>query len=178
MDIGHLGDIEEIKQLKARYLRLVDEKKWTEWEDVFTADFHAWLGDVPDEQLNSRDEFITFIRRAIGEAVTVHHGHMPEIEIIGPNTARGTWAMYDYVKFAGADGALELNGYGHYHEEYRRERDGRWRISSLRLTRIIGMVEQLAQFGNVAELAKLARAEESAVPASRRPDHRDEFADR
>ncbi|TCJ31764.1 nuclear transport factor 2 family protein [Parafrankia sp. BMG5.11] len=143
MDIHTLSDIEEIKQLKARYLRLVDEKNWDEWADVFTEDLCAWLGDVPDQQLNSRDEFITFIRRAIGAAVTIHHGHMPEIEISGPDTARGIWAMYDYVKFTGPSGVLELDGYGHYREEYRKGTDGRWRICSLRLTRILGMVEQL-----------------------------------
>ncbi|MDT3440268.1 MULTISPECIES: nuclear transport factor 2 family protein [unclassified Pseudofrankia] len=143
MDIHTLGEIEQIKQLKARYLRLADEKKWDEWADVFTDDFCGWLGDVPEEEFNSRDEFIAFIRRAIGAAVTVHHGHMPEIEVVGPGKARGIWAMYDYVKFVSPEGDLELDGYGHYHEEYRKCDDGQWRISSLRLTRVLGMVEQL-----------------------------------
>jgi len=159
VDIQMLGEIEQIKQLKARYLRLVDEKKWDEWADVFTEDFHGWLGDVPDEEFTCRDEFIAFIRRAIGSAVTIHHGHMPEIEVLGPDRARGIWAMYDYVKFVSPDGPggdLELDGYGHYREEYLRCADGRWRISSLRLTRIVGMVEQLA--------SKLPRP---TVPASR-----------
>jgi SnoaL-like domain len=172
MNIDQLGEIEEIKQLKARYFRLVDEKKWADWRNVFTDDFHGWLGDVPDEQLNSPDEFITFIRRAIGEAVTIHHGHMPEIEITGPGTARGIWAMYDYVKFTGPGGVLELTGYGHYHEEYRKGADNRWRISSLRLTRILGMIEQLEQRGDVAELARMAQ---QAIPARREAGSRDEF---
>jgi hypothetical protein len=31
MNIDQLGEIDEIKQLKARYLRLVDERKWAAW---------------------------------------------------------------------------------------------------------------------------------------------------
>ncbi|CAB4836986.1 MAG: hypothetical protein F2754_17095 [Actinobacteria bacterium] len=33
-----LADIEEIRQLKARYFRLTDQKRWDEWLDVFVED--------------------------------------------------------------------------------------------------------------------------------------------
>ena len=33
-----LEDMEQIKQLKARYFRFVDEKKWTEFGELFTSD--------------------------------------------------------------------------------------------------------------------------------------------
>lgn len=39
---------------------------------------------------------------------TVHHGHMPEIDITGPDTARGTWAMFDYVEWPPHDGEMVL----------------------------------------------------------------------
>ena len=61
----------------------------------------------------------------------VHHGHMPEIEVLGDNSARGTWAMDDIVELPG----LSLRGWGHYHEQYRKE-DGQWRICRIRLTRL------------------------------------------
>jgi hypothetical protein len=80
--------------------------------------------------------------------------------------------MYDYVKFTGPGGVLELTGYGHYHEEYRKCVDNRWRISSLRLIRILGMIEQLEQMGGVAELAGMAQ---QAIPARREAGSRDEF---
>ncbi|MBI0293347.1 nuclear transport factor 2 family protein [Streptomyces sp. PRKS01-29] len=39
-----------------------------------------------------------------GAAPSVHHGHMPEIEITGPDTASGIWAMEDLLTFpAGKD---------------------------------------------------------------------------
>ncbi|SFS54202.1 nuclear transport factor 2 family protein [Paenibacillus sp. BC26] len=36
--LQRLEDTEQIKQLKARYFRFVDEKKWTEIGNLFTAD--------------------------------------------------------------------------------------------------------------------------------------------
>jgi hypothetical protein len=62
---------------------------------------------------------------------------MPEIEVSGPETARGTWAMSDYVEWPSRDGArVGLRGYGHYIEEYVKEADGRWRIIRSRLARL------------------------------------------
>jgi len=64
--------------------------------------------------------------------VTVHHGHMPEIELTSETTAKGIWAMQDLLRWP--DGR-ELCGYGHYHETYVR-RGGEWRIQSSKLTRL------------------------------------------
>ncbi|HEY1633123.1 MAG TPA: nuclear transport factor 2 family protein [Acidimicrobiales bacterium] len=136
MNADDLADIEEIKQLKARYFRLMDTKSWTEWADVFTSDLSAWVEDTPDVNYGSRDEFVGAVSSILADAVTTHHGHMPEIEITGPDTARGIWAMFDNVKLTTPHRTVELKGYGHYHEEYRKEPDGRWRIRSIRLHRL------------------------------------------
>ena len=66
---------------------------------------------------------------------TVHHGHMPEIELTSDTTARGIWAMEDKLWWTNGDHEEHLHGYGHYHEEYRKE-DGRWLISYRKLTRL------------------------------------------
>jgi hypothetical protein len=62
---------------------------------------------------------------------------MPEIEITGEGTARGTWAMFDYVEWPPREGGARvgLTGYGHYLEEYVRE-DGAWRIRRTHLSRL------------------------------------------
>jgi hypothetical protein len=57
---------------------------------------------------------------------------MPEIELLSATEARGVWSMFDYVEFRPSRG---IRGYGHYHEEYRKER-GAWHISRLKLTRL------------------------------------------
>ncbi len=67
-------------------------------------------------------------------AVTVHHGHMSEIEFTGQNQATGIWSMYDWVD--DPEKGYAFQGWGHYHERYRKAPDGRWQISMFRLTRI------------------------------------------
>lgn len=145
MGLDALVAIEEIKQLKARYFRLMDTKQWDEWADVFTEDCTMWVADQPDVTYTSRDEFVAAVSNILADAVTTHHGHMPEITIDPPDgdeadhrgsTARGVWAMFDYVQIPTPGGGIGLQGYGHYRETYRREADGRWRISSLRLERL------------------------------------------
>jgi hypothetical protein len=130
-----LLEIEAIKQLKARYFRLMDSKEWLPFSQVFTDDVVVDVSHdkhAPGDTIEGRVNVVDFIRKAVGKATTVHHGHMPEIEILSPTQARGVWAMFDYVEFRPSRG---IRGYGHYHEEYRKER-GRWQICKLKLTRL------------------------------------------
>lgn len=127
-----LIEIEEIKKLKARYFRLMDKKKWDEWADLFTEDVTAvYEGPHPDIHYNGKDEMVRITSETLANAVTVHHGHMPEIEVSNATSASGIWAMYDYVEMPG----LTLKGYGHYEEEYVKL-DGKWKIRNIRLTRL------------------------------------------
>jgi ketosteroid isomerase-like protein len=141
VDANDLVAIEEIKQLKARYFRFMDTKQWGAWLDVFTEDCTMWVEDQSDVTHQGRDAFVGAISAILADAVTTHHGHMPEITIdpraSGDATASGIWAMFDYVQIPLPDGeTLGLQGYGHYLETYRREADGQWRISSMRLERL------------------------------------------
>lgn len=133
-----LEDLEAIKQLKARYFRLLDTKQWAAWRGVFTDDCRF---EGTSRAFDGPDHFCRETGAWFERAVTVHHGHMPEISFTGEDTASGVWAMYDLVQFpepitAGAyKGMTGFAGYGHYEEDYRRE-EGVWRISRLRLTRL------------------------------------------
>ena len=135
MDPQDLVEIEQIKQLKARYFRLMDTRQWDEWRECFAEDVQVRIelgrGD-PDDVKTGRDEFVESVSLVLEPTRTVHHGHMPEIELTGKDTARGIWAMYDYVTWGGDN---DLKGYGHYHETYTK-RDSRWRIQSMHLTRL------------------------------------------
>jgi hypothetical protein len=135
--IEDLADIEAIKQLKARYFRLLDQKRWSEWGEVFTEDAHLdSSGDAPHAVATGRAAIVALVSGGVGQAVTVHHGHMPEIEITAPGRARGVWAMEDYLEFPGEPPSLTVHGRGHYFEEYEKGDDGQWRIRSLRLVRL------------------------------------------
>jgi hypothetical protein len=136
-DVDAVGDdIEEIRRLKARYFRLMDQKRWAEWVDVFTEDVHIdTTDDAPDALIDGRDAFRAFLEPLLAEVVTVHHGHMPEIALVGPDEATGVWSMEDHLEWPEGAPMRRLWGTGWYEERYRRCHDGRWRIAELRLRR-------------------------------------------
>src|SRR6266568_3955162 len=113
--LHQLLDIERIKALKARYFRTLDQKDWEGFGQVFA---RTAVLEVPEAGMveNGRDAIAAAVSQAVGGARTVHHGHMPEIELTGPDTARGTWAMFDYVEWPEREDGKRfgLQGYGHY----------------------------------------------------------------
>lgn len=127
-----MNDIEAIKQLKARYFRTLDTKDWTGLRQVFADDVTIDTTESGGNVITGADAFVAFLQETLGDRPTVHHGHMPEIELVSDTEARGIWALADIVAFP--DGGT-LHGYGHYHESYTKT-DGSWRITSLKLTRL------------------------------------------
>jgi uncharacterized protein (TIGR02246 family) len=125
-------DLETIKQLKARYCRTMDTKDWAAMRNVFADDVTVDSADSGGNVITGADQFLEFLQGAIGTAVTTHHCHMPEIELTSSTTASGIWAMEDMLRWPNG---MELHGYGHYHETYEK-RDGAWRITSTKLTRL------------------------------------------
>jgi hypothetical protein len=125
-------DVEAIKQLKARYFRLMDTKQWDAMRLLFTDDVIMDTTASGGGVHTSADEFMAFLRETLSEAITVHHGHTPEIELTSATTAMGIWALNDVVIFPNG---MRLDGYGHYHETYVMDGD-EWRIASSTLTRL------------------------------------------
>jgi len=125
-------EIEAIRRLKARYFRLMDTKDWAGMREVFTDDVVIDTSEAGGQVARGADEFMAFLREALGDAVTVHQGHMPEIELTSDTTATGIWALNDIVIWSSG---MRLDGYGHYHETYAKS-DGEWRIKSSKLTRL------------------------------------------
>jgi hypothetical protein len=133
-------ELEAIKRLKARYFRCMDTKDWEGWADVFTEDaaleFDLAVSTLgrpgqPAPKLVGRPAILAYVSKAFATNQTVHHGHMPELELLSETRARGVWAMEDIVD----DGHQIVHGYGHYHDTYRKV-GGDWKIDSVRLTRI------------------------------------------
>lgn len=127
-----MDDIEAIKQLKARYFRTLDTKDWEAYRQVFTDDVVVDTTGSGGDTVEGADAFVAFVREVLTDAVTVHQGHMPEIELTSGTTAVGVWALHDIVIWP--DGT-RLDGYGHYHETYEKGADG-WRIARSTLTRL------------------------------------------
>ena len=148
--------IEEIKKTKATYWYTLDTKDWQGFGDCFTEDcvfdmrpeaLFAEKKPVPElppveEALVAGDPNVTKGGRAFAEMIsvaladwrTVHHGHAPIIDILSEDEGKAIWPLFDYID----NGRRCLMAYGHYHETYRRQPDGRWLIGSLLLTRLRG----------------------------------------
>lgn len=151
-DLTRLVAIEAIKQLKARYFRCMDTKDWDGLAKVFAPDAVFDLREVNSVRNpltgawtppftaatdihRGRAAVLTMIRNAVSSLVTVHHGHMAEIDVTGETTARGVWAMEDVIfSAAGAPPPL-TRGWGHYHDTYERLAEG-WVIQTTRITRL------------------------------------------
>jgi uncharacterized protein (TIGR02246 family) len=127
-----MNDVEAIKQLKARYFRTMDTKDWSAMRHVFCDDVVMDSSASGGSVETGGDHCIEFLKRVLSDVITVHHGHMPEIELTSATTATGIWAMEDMLHWPNGS---ELHGYGHYTETYEK-RDGQWRIKTLKLSRL------------------------------------------
>jgi hypothetical protein len=125
-----LVTLEEIRQLKYRYLRYVDQKLWDEMADVFTANATVDYGTRVYGQplkITGRDDIVAFFRAKLGyDVITVHAAGQPEITVDG-DTATGTWRFEDTV--IATEHRIVVAGAAFYQDRYERGADGRWRIA-------------------------------------------------
>ncbi len=132
-----LAAIQDICVLKARYFRCIDTKDWHKLASLFTPDATLHFTEAQEEP-TPFSETLEFISSGMEGCVSIHHGHMPEIEILGPDRASGVWAMEDRLFWpSGREsrlGLASLHGCGHYYEDYLKS-DGRWLIHRLKLVR-------------------------------------------
>ncbi len=137
--IERLLAIEDIKRLKSRYFYCLDYKDWAGWKrDVFAPDLIFYVEEALAEPVRGVDTFIAWTAENAADQISVHHGHMPDIEILSPTEAKGVWAMEDTLRLPNGPspmGYTFLHGYGHYHETYVKLAVG-WRIQTVRLTRL------------------------------------------
>ena len=125
--IRRLEDIEAIQRLKHRYWRCLDLKLWDDLAGCFTEDATADYGEGR-YRFAGAEAILRFLREALGQAsgsVTVHHGHHPEIELTSETTARGTWALYNYLFNERHRRSLRMGAY--YHDEYVKV-GGEWKL--------------------------------------------------
>ncbi|MFC0205169.1 nuclear transport factor 2 family protein [Novosphingobium soli] len=140
--IERIEAIERIRNLKARYFRLMDTKQWDHLAEVFTRDMKVL---TPDGRiwLCGGEAYAQSLRASLEHAVSCHQGFTAEITVHDAEHAEGVWAMQDAITWDTAhprEGWKAILGRGHYHETYRVE-NGAWRIATLTLTRISLAIE-------------------------------------
>lgn len=140
--LEHLLVLEELRQLKARYCRLLDTKRWPAFRELFSDDcVFEGMGNLPVSA--SVDTFVNHVAKRHTHTITAHHCHTPEFRWVSDGEVRGIWAMEDFVEWQGLEhvspdwtGFTGFRAYGHYEESYRREAGGQWRFAFMRLTRL------------------------------------------
>lgn len=134
--VDQLFALEEIKWTFGERLRCMDTKEWHIYPTLHTADMvSTTFGDFNVEGPEAVTEAIKGVLDGPNPVTSVHHAHTPLIEFTSDTTARGVWAMEDMLWWTNGDHEEHLHGYGHYHEEYRKE-NGRWLISRRSLSRL------------------------------------------
>jgi hypothetical protein len=138
--VQELLAIEAIRRLKASYFRTMDAQDWDAFAALLTDDFEVVFA-VPEEQFYPADatrlpdgrmqadraRLLAWMKIGAQGMTTVHHAHMPVIDVTGPDSATGFWSMTDYTSWLGDDGPVWMASYGSHEETYRRT-DGRWQI--------------------------------------------------
>ena len=98
--VQRLLDLEELRRLKARYFRSIDTQQWDEFAEVFTEDAVLEVPEV-DAVMEGREAIVSMVSSALAGATTAHHGHMPEIDVTGPDSATGIWAGSNVANVTG-----------------------------------------------------------------------------
>jgi hypothetical protein len=148
--ITKLLAVEEIRQLKSKYFRGIDQKDRNLLLEIFADDVSLdYRGATTDPRtgvnalpittasvLRGRESCVQAIMEVVtGGLVSVHHGGVGEITIVSEDKAEAIWPMFDLLRFPPVGPVGEMVGYGYYFESYERV-GGNWKLKTLRLTRL------------------------------------------
>ncbi len=130
--IRALEDIQAITQLKHRYFRFLDQKKWDELRKCFTEDVESAYEDG-HYCFSGIDDVMHFLAEGMeglsaGGRFALHLGHHPEIELLSEQQARGRWTLHAPMldRTEGTVGAYDA----FYTDDYRKV-ENQWLISRI-----------------------------------------------
>ncbi len=138
-DLQQLSDLEDIRQLKARYFRCIDTGNEGELASVFAENVVIDLrGGGYRLRVEGRDAMVAFIGSTFNsDIIAQHHGHTPEIRFTGPDSAEGTWYLED--RFINPERGTDTMGSALYHDKYVRTADG-WKVVHSEYDRVYEIV--------------------------------------
>jgi hypothetical protein len=128
--LKRLEEIEALKQLKYQYWRFLDTKQWDELGRLFARDATTSYGSGKYE-FKGVEAIMKFLSDSLGEqrgSVTIHQGHHPEIELLGDDAAKGTWALYNYMFNIKQNRGIRIGAY--YHDTYVKQ-GGVWKFQHI-----------------------------------------------
>ncbi len=127
-----LYDMELIKKVKRKYWWSIDNKQMDDLVDCFTEDAVADY-DI-GELLEGRDAIIQFLKDTVAseelDAVPIHQGFDPVIEITSETTATVRWRLYNYMLFQKAKTTMVM--WSVYNDEFVKV-NGEWKIKTTKI---------------------------------------------
>jgi hypothetical protein len=126
MTPADLIEIAAIERVKYAYFRCLDLKQWDDIAELFVPEATCAYS-AGAYSYEGRDAIVGFFRKAMGREsfLSSHKAHHPEIELTGPDTATGVWALEDWV--IDTQWNLDIRGAAFYTDDYVK-RDGKWLI--------------------------------------------------
>ena len=120
MSVQELLDIEHIKRLKYKYFRSIDMAQSDDVKSCFTEDATAYFkGGSYEIDLKNRDEIVAFMAEAFHpNAIAMHQGHHPEIDVLSETEAEGLWYLHDI--FINLNDNTTLRGSALYKDTYKK----------------------------------------------------------
>lgn len=134
-----LWDIEQIKQLKHRYIRCMAEERYDDLREIMTTDVQVAYSDG-QYVFDDLDTLIPFLKTSMVNSagnIVYWLAGMPEITLESADRATGIWAFTHFHFNTEHGQANELFAY--YRDEYRKE-NGIWRISNTGYKTVIDRV--------------------------------------
>jgi hypothetical protein len=143
-----LEDLELIRRLKYRYFRCIDTANIAELKELFTEDADLrYVGGTYVAEVKGRDNILEFIANAFhAEAIAFHHGNHPEIDVVSPSEANGTWYLRDW--FLDMRRKVTTEGTALYHDRYVKRGD-KWLIQHSEYERIFEIVGEVKELPNI-----------------------------
>ena len=127
-----LEDIEAIKQLKATYAATCDDHyNPNKVEDLFTEDAVWDGGERFGKHTGHKQIKEFFIGVSKSLVFGAHFFLQPRITLTSPTTAKANWYLWQTSTMANGKGVWIC---GLEDDEYRKGKDGKWRMSYMKLT--------------------------------------------
>ncbi|EQB13595.1 nuclear transport factor 2 family protein [Novosphingobium lindaniclasticum] len=148
--LATLEDKEAIRSLKARYLRACDLKQPEVVRDCFIPTARIAYDGFPE--FGDRDAFIEVFRQMACQpgVYDIHHATNWEIDLVGPDEARGLWSLNFRTILMNARHVSRLAV--EYEDVYRRQA-GQWFIAET-VSRITSLItEEIAEDGALRVVA-------------------------
>lgn len=147
-ELSALKDIEAIRMLKHAYFRGIDSADLDLLRSLMHPDVTVhFIGGGYEWKLAGREQYLEAIGNNFNsEVIAQHNGHHPEIRLISPTEAEGTWYLHD--NFYNLREKLYTTGTAFYQDRYVKV-DGKWLLRSTEYKRHYEIVEKLDKLPNV-----------------------------